>query len=180
MAKRRAPGESRSALMEAGFEAIATLGWSEATTAEICRRAGVSSGTFFHYFPTKEDLLVALLEDDRSAPEFDSLEALLDDVVDEIEHPLAPWFAVEVAALSRVPRVREALEHDQARQREAVRNVLKKERARGAAGDIELDEQVAAVCVLIEGYQSLRAAHGPGADTLDRRFLHALVRKMLG
>lgn len=168
-------------MMEAGFEAIATLGWSEATTAEICRRAGVSSGTFFHYFPTKEDLLVALLEDDRSAPEFDSLEALLDDVVDEMEHPLAPRFAVEVAALARAPRIREALERDQARQREAVRNLLEKEHPRGAAtGDVELGDQVAAVCVLIEGYQSLRATQDPGAAALDRHFLHALVRKVLG
>ena len=57
--RRRGAG-NRDALIRAGFEAIASLGYARATTAEICRRAGVSSGTFFHYFATKEELLLAM------------------------------------------------------------------------------------------------------------------------
>ena len=59
-------GEGRAVLVEAGYELIAELGYSGATTAKICQRAGVSSGTFFHFFPTKMDLLLGILEADAS------------------------------------------------------------------------------------------------------------------
>lgn len=32
------------------------------TSAAICREAGIATGTFFHYFPTKLDLLLAILD----------------------------------------------------------------------------------------------------------------------
>ncbi|MBE0009999.1 MULTISPECIES: TetR/AcrR family transcriptional regulator [unclassified Arthrobacter] len=51
----------RSAIVRAASKQFATLGYQRSTTAGICRAAGVSSGTFFHYFPSKLDALVAVL-----------------------------------------------------------------------------------------------------------------------
>ena len=56
--------DRRSAIIEAGYQLIAERGYSGATTAAICAAAGVSSGTFFHYFPTKASLLLGILEAD--------------------------------------------------------------------------------------------------------------------
>jgi len=51
----------RSAIVRAATGQFAEHGFSGATTAAICRAAGISSGTFFHYFPNKLELLVAVL-----------------------------------------------------------------------------------------------------------------------
>lgn len=43
----------------AATELIRTKGYSSTTVDELCQRAGVSKGTFFHNFKSKEDLAVA-------------------------------------------------------------------------------------------------------------------------
>jgi AcrR family transcriptional regulator len=48
--------EKRQALLEAAANLIATHG-TGASTAKIAQAAGVSEGTLFVYFPTKDDLL---------------------------------------------------------------------------------------------------------------------------
>jgi AcrR family transcriptional regulator len=54
---------TRSALLDATFDAIVELGYQRATTTEIVHRAGVSSGALLHHFPTKADLLSAAVGD---------------------------------------------------------------------------------------------------------------------
>lgn len=49
--------------MDAGLTVFARFGYAGATTAAICREAGTSSGTFFHYFPTKDSLILAILHE---------------------------------------------------------------------------------------------------------------------
>ena len=53
----------RLQIIDAGLTAFARHGYTGATTAAICREAGIGSGTFFHYFPTKDQLLVAILRE---------------------------------------------------------------------------------------------------------------------
>ncbi len=48
--------EKRDALLEAASDLIAQLG-TGASTAKIAKAAGVSEGTLFTYFPSKDDLL---------------------------------------------------------------------------------------------------------------------------
>lgn len=55
-------GGRRDAIIEAAYSCMARGGYDRTSTAQICTAAGVSSGTFFHYFPTKADVLVAILE----------------------------------------------------------------------------------------------------------------------
>lgn len=52
----------RASIVSAASIQFATHGYQGSTTASICSEAGISSGTFFHYFPTKLDALVAVLE----------------------------------------------------------------------------------------------------------------------
>jgi len=48
--------EKREALLEAASDLVASFGIG-ASTAKIAKAAGVSEGTLFTYFPTKDDLL---------------------------------------------------------------------------------------------------------------------------
>jgi AcrR family transcriptional regulator len=51
----------KTQILEAAREFFSVKGFSRASTAEIARKAGVSQGTVFYYFPTKYDLLIALI-----------------------------------------------------------------------------------------------------------------------
>lgn len=52
----------RLRIIDAGLTIFSRDGYAGATTAAICREAGISSGAFFHYFPTKASLLIAILQ----------------------------------------------------------------------------------------------------------------------
>jgi AcrR family transcriptional regulator len=54
--------ETREKILEAATELFFTEGFSKTTTGAIGERAGVSKGTIFHHFPTKEDLGFVVLE----------------------------------------------------------------------------------------------------------------------
>ena len=51
----------RLVIIDAALTCFAAHGYAGTTTAAICREAGIGSGTFFHYFPTKQSLLLAIL-----------------------------------------------------------------------------------------------------------------------
>lgn len=49
---------AKEKLLEAAFQLIRSKGYSSTTVEEICELAGVTKGTFFHYFDKKESLAV--------------------------------------------------------------------------------------------------------------------------
>jgi AcrR family transcriptional regulator len=60
----RAPsGGARSKLLEAAFSTIREKGYAATSVDELCARAGVTKGAFFHHFPTKNSLAVAAMNE---------------------------------------------------------------------------------------------------------------------
>jgi len=53
---------ARDKLIEAAEAEMLAKGYSGTTVDQICERAGVSKGSFYHFFSTKEDLGLALLD----------------------------------------------------------------------------------------------------------------------
>ncbi|MGH3221545.1 MAG: TetR/AcrR family transcriptional regulator [Streptosporangiaceae bacterium] len=53
---------TRAKLLESAVSCLAELGWGGATVAVVAEHAGVSRGATQHYFPTREDLFTAALE----------------------------------------------------------------------------------------------------------------------
>lgn len=54
-----APHESRLRLLDAALHIIRSKGYAATTVDDICREAGVTKGSFFHHFKTKDDLALA-------------------------------------------------------------------------------------------------------------------------
>ncbi|MBN6065242.1 TetR/AcrR family transcriptional regulator [Aggregatibacter actinomycetemcomitans] len=55
-----------SVLKQAARALFYEQGWLATSIAEICRRAGVSRVTFYKHFPTKEDLIKTLFEEQKN------------------------------------------------------------------------------------------------------------------
>ena len=55
------PEERRAALLDAAERTYAASGLSRTTVSDVARAAGVTRGLVYHYFPTTEDLLDAVL-----------------------------------------------------------------------------------------------------------------------
>lgn len=54
--------EKKNRIIRAGYELFAEVGYYNTNTAEIARRAGVSTGIVYGYFRDKKDILTAVLE----------------------------------------------------------------------------------------------------------------------
>jgi TetR/AcrR family transcriptional regulator, transcriptional repressor for nem operon len=53
---------TRAKLLDAARDVIRTNGYAGSTVDDICAAAGVTKGSFFHYFDSKEELGVAAIE----------------------------------------------------------------------------------------------------------------------
>jgi AcrR family transcriptional regulator len=54
--------ETHTRILDAAFEAFALYGYDGTSVSEICRRAGVTKGGFYHHFPSKQAVFLELLE----------------------------------------------------------------------------------------------------------------------
>lgn len=67
--------ERRQRFVDAAWRCSAARGFRDLTVDEVCAETGLSKGAFYGYFEQKQDLLLALLEDDAAA-----LDAMLAEV----------------------------------------------------------------------------------------------------
>lgn len=61
MAQQRSK-ETRKQIMDAAIELFCRQGYDAASVAEICEKAGVSKGAFYHHFPSKQTLFLFILD----------------------------------------------------------------------------------------------------------------------
>ncbi len=64
-------GRTREAIISASLELFAKHGYSATTTEEIAKKARISKGLIFSHFRTKQDLLLAILDEEieRNLPD---------------------------------------------------------------------------------------------------------------
>ena len=62
MSSRQAEASSRERLLEAATDLSLEKGFADTTVAEVCERADLTKGAFFHYFSDKEAMGKAVLE----------------------------------------------------------------------------------------------------------------------
>src|SRR5215469_4465383 len=62
MARAQIASETRGKLLDAARDVIRTKGYAGSTVDDICAAAGVTKGSFFHHFDSKEELGIAAVE----------------------------------------------------------------------------------------------------------------------
>ncbi len=67
--------DARERLLEAAFDLIWTNSYGSVGVDQICDKAGVKKGSFYHFFPSKADLALATFEDQwaKRRPDFDAM-----------------------------------------------------------------------------------------------------------
>jgi AcrR family transcriptional regulator len=55
--------ETRGRILEAAVKRFSAAGYNAASVDDICTEAGVSKGAFYHHFPTKQAIFLALMND---------------------------------------------------------------------------------------------------------------------
>jgi AcrR family transcriptional regulator len=163
MGSRRVDENLREAIVDAA-EALLADGPQAVTGRAVQRAAGVSSGTFFHYFPTVDDLLltVAVRAAERQQPNFgdpavDGVDAVLQRLFDpERRDTVLPWLRQHAITS---PPLRGALRRYDAEVAgqfvAAAREVIPAH----ALQAIDLEAVVEVVRALAEGFQ-LRVSSG--------------------
>ena len=56
------PQQSKTRLLEAAIKLVRTKGYNATRVEDVCAEAGVTKGSFFHHFKTKDDLALAAVE----------------------------------------------------------------------------------------------------------------------
>lgn len=160
---RRTPVQERSvstvdAIVEAAAEVFARHGYEAGTTHRIAEQAGVSIGTVYQYFPDKDSILVALVEEHLDGA-LAALTPLLTDLVIQsppIEEGIGRMLHALVALHRRHP---------------ALHRVLFEEAPRPEALRHRLDRTVAAAVDAVAGYLESR----PEVVPADHRLAAQLV-----
>lgn len=172
----------RTALLDAAEVCFAERGYDATRTADICAAAGMSAGNLFHYFPSKHDVLLAVVDRDaeRTATEvselahaddpWDALLALLDEVCRLASDPAAAGLALELSALAhRDEDVQHRLQAGDRAFRDALAELLAAGVRTGqVATRLSVEEGATWLAALVDGVFA-RVAADPGFDALAQR-----------
>lgn len=187
--------QTRARIIAAAMRCVAEKGYSRTTIREIARAADMTSGSLYHYFPNKSDLLDAAVEDieRRAVPRLRAAAASGDDVVDRLaavldeasrlmrEHPHLAAFDRAVRAESTEHPVRGRPHYPGPKAlRDTVAEILEDARARGALpADTDAGATVDAIYALTRGLTERAASLAPHAYEATLASAKDLIRGTL-
>ena len=191
----------RTHIIESAVVLFARKGFAETTTADICQAAGISTGSLFHYFPSKQAVFYGIWELDRTewdevmaAADADpdpwaALMAIVDKLAADAAEPIMAGLLVEVIAQAhRDPGFAAGLAENDRRQISGVARLIRRLREAGLA-DPGLPDEEAARWVLTltdsflgRGYpepeRDIDAAVATAREMIARVLRHADAREI--
>jgi TetR/AcrR family transcriptional regulator, transcriptional repressor for nem operon len=83
------PGDPKQKIIHAAMELFAVKGFNSTSVADLLSRTQLHSGSLYHFFPSKQDVLIAVLEAYRDGIEAMLLEPAWRGIADPIERIFA-------------------------------------------------------------------------------------------
>jgi AcrR family transcriptional regulator len=143
-------------IIESALVLFARKGFADTTTSDICHAAGISTGSLFHYFPSKQAVVYGIWELDRTewdevfaAAEADpdpwaALMAIVDKLAADGTEPIMAGLLVEVIAQAhRDPEFAAGLAENDRRQIGDIARLIRRLREAGLADPGLPDEEAA-------------------------------------
>ena len=164
--QRLPPEERREAILDAALSTFSDLGYTQATLNDVADRLGVTKGCLYHYFESKEKLLVELIRDrigsavvaDGDFPvSGGTREEVLRGLLQGIWHRLHQPGQIEVAILAttELPKVPEGgrLVFDEVvcRSRQSLRELLEQGHRCDEITDEEIERAARVIPLMIMG-----------------------------
>lgn len=123
--------DRREQLLCAGAELLGRRSYDEVSIDEIARAAGISKGLLYHYFPTKNDFVVAVLRQevervtaltapDPTLPPLEQIDAALDAFLDYVENHASGFATIFRTRGGGDPQIRAVLEEGRERRIEIL------------------------------------------------------------
>ena len=146
----------RTHIIESALVLFASKGFADTTTSDICQAAGISTGSLFHYFPSKQAVFYGIWELDRT--EWDevfataeanpdpwaALMAIVDKLAADTAEPIMAGLLVEVIAQAhRDPEFAAGLAENDRVQISGVARLIRRLREAGLADPGLPDEEAA-------------------------------------
>lgn len=179
-------------IIDAALTCFAAEGYVGATTGAICRQAGIGSGTFFHYFPTKAAVLLAILElgTQETRDWFAAQQGRTDAravILDWVRYSAAQYvdprlagFVRAVGAVMTEPDVAAALATDEQAQRDGLVPWVRRARAAGEVRtDLTAPALTAWVMLVLDGFLGRIAADPHFTVRRQSRWLTDTVERLL-
>lgn len=180
--------ERREHLLNSGVDLFRQRPHSEVSIEEIAATAGVSKGLLYHYFPTKNDFILAALRrgqkelaerlrPDPSLPEVKRLDASLDAFLDYVEEQPAAFSAIFRGG-SDDPEIMATLDAGRAEQMQTMMEALEgwEEAPVSTEASPELEAAVQGWLFFVEGAVLRWLEHGG----ISRKQLRLILRTALG
>jgi AcrR family transcriptional regulator len=142
-------------IIESALVLFASKGFAETTTSDICRAAGISTGSLFHYFPSKQAVFYGIWELDRTewdevfaaqadADPWAALMTIVDKLAADATEPIMGGLLIEVIAQAhRDPEFAAGLAENDRRQIGDLAHIIRRLREAGLADPGLPDEEAA-------------------------------------
>jgi AcrR family transcriptional regulator len=171
--------QTRRRIIVAAMRCVAEVGSAQASIREIAKAANMTSGSLYHYFPNKSELLKATGQEIEEIvlPRLQAAAAQSDDVVDRIgavldeskrlkrDYPYLTAFLRAIRAESAVELRRGGPKYPGSRAlRDVVTEIVEDARVQGVlASDTSVVAAVEAICVLARGLSERAVSLSPEA-----------------
>ncbi|MEK8127636.1 TetR/AcrR family transcriptional regulator [Paenibacillus filicis] len=165
MVKKRTDAEdTKRRIVEKAGQLFATKGYNAVTMNEVCESAAVSKGSLYHHFPSKDELLLYVIEEDAAEWQYrweslrvahhsleEQLSLLAEHYADDFQNPLSKALeefarsqVISEDILGRILSINELTV-------QACRTLLEEGMNRGDIQSGHLDEKVMIVSSMLEG-----------------------------
>ena len=177
-------------ILQAAAVCFGRRGFHQATMQDICSEVGLSPGSVYRYFRSKEELIAALVEADRARhiarieavrdqPDiFAALQSLADQTLDSLNDPQLSLLHAEIGAeMHRNPNVKELVRRTNTAILDSLAETLRMAQDRGAIDPNLEPRATAELLVAVVDGLSMRKSLFPEGDAARHA---ALVHTMLG
>lgn len=187
--------QTRRRILAAAMCCVAEMGYSRATIREIARLSGITSGSLYHYFPNKAEIVKAAFTEiaDVSLPRLSAAAGRTDGVVNRLLAVLEEGGQLlrenpHAVAFDRALRVESAehlhLDRDSdmiyTGLRTVIRDVIEQSRTEGALSpDADVDGTTDAIFAVFQGLSDHAATASPEQYRATSRALGLLLQGSL-
>lgn len=185
--------EPRRRVLDAAAQCFTRNGFHATSMHEICAAAGMSPGALYRYFPSKESIIAAIVEEERSArvalfEQLDEAPSFVEALVEmgrqlfagELPFVCADLGPEVAAEAARNDKLKALFDEVEAEMDVAMRRALVKGQERGEVDpDIDLDSVLLLISSLGDGLQIRNNLEPPGTLIAALPGIGKLLTRML-